>query len=281
MNSNVTLLLLTHKSRDLVINFVNSLYKKINILIIDNSNDLSLKKKLSQSYPDVDFYIIENNGYGNAINFGSKLIKTKYFLASNPDITGLTFNKILEFVRVAAILNDEFSVMGPRYLNANPKSYKQSFDNDSIAEMRYLSGACMFFNKKNFDELGGFDENFFLYFEENDFCKRSKKKYKNYQINNIKLIHNTGTSVEVNDEIEKISQSNFRTWHFIWSKFYYFKKHYSFFLAIIYFIPIIIRINFRIILYIIKSDKVKLSKYKSRKSGLYNSIIGKKAFYRV
>ena len=195
MISDITLLLLTHKSKNHVINFVNNLYKKINILIVDNSNDLSLKKRLNQTYPDVEFYIIENNGYGNAINFGSKLIKTKYFLASNPDVTGLTFNKILEFVRVAAILNDEFSVMGPRYLNADSKSLKQSLDNNSIVEMKFLSGACMFFNKKNFDELGGFDENFFLYFEENDFCKRGFQIHKNYQLNNIKVQHNAGKSV--------------------------------------------------------------------------------------
>ena len=34
----------------------------------------------------------------------------------------------------------------------------------------------MFFKKKNFDLIGGFDENFFLYFEESDFCLRAHKK---------------------------------------------------------------------------------------------------------
>ena len=33
----------------------------------------------------------------------------------------------------------------------------------------------MFFNKSKFDLLGGFDENFFLYFEETDYCLRAKK----------------------------------------------------------------------------------------------------------
>ena len=281
MISDITLLLLTHKSKNHVINFVNNLYKKINILIVDNSNDLSLKKRFNQTYPDVDFYIIENNGYGNAINFGSKLIKTKYFLASNPDVTGLTFNKILEFVRVAAILNDEFSVMGPRYLNADSKSLKQSLDNNSIVEMKFLSGACMFFNKKNFDELGGFDENFFLYFEENDFCKRGFQIHKNYQLNHIKVEHNAGTSVEIFNEEDEVNQKKLRTWHFIWSKFYYYRKYYGFMLSIIFFIPIIIRINFRIIFYNLIKDKKNLTKYKIRKSGLYSSILGKKSFYRI
>ena len=62
--------------------------------------------------------------------------------------------------------------------------------------MTFISGACMFFKKKTFDLLGGFDEFFFLYFEESDFCLRAHKIYKNYQINTIKVKHNVGTSVE-------------------------------------------------------------------------------------
>ena len=60
----------------------------------------------------------------------------------------------------------------------------------------------MFFNKANFDQLNGFDENFFLYFEENDFCLRSFKINKNYQINNIKVKHHI--TVEIQNESEKI-----------------------------------------------------------------------------
>ena len=281
MKQEVTLMILSHKSKNLVLNFIKDLYKKINILIIDNSDDLELKKIINNNYPGVDMHITDNNGYGAAINFGSQFIKTKYFLISNPDIVSLSFDKIIEFVKAAKFLDNKFSVLGPRYLNANPKSCKQSFDNNSIATMRYLNGACMFFYKKNFDKLGGFDENIFLYFEENDFCKRSKKQHKNYQINNIKIEHNNGTSVETNNQEEKIKQSNLRIWHFIWSKFYFHKKHYGFLFSIIYFIPIIIRTNLKIILCKIKSDKINLSKYKIRKSGLYSSILGKKSFYRI
>ena len=135
--------------------------------------------------------------------------------------------------------------------------------------------------KNNFDNLNGFDENIFLYFEENDFCLRSFKINKNYQINNVRVEHDIGTSVEIKNVIEKLNQANFRTWHFIWSKFYYFKKHYGFFFAIIYFIPIIIRINYRIFLYKFKNDNINLDKYKARRSGLYTSILGQKSSHRI
>ena len=81
----------------------------------------------------------------------------------------------------------------------------------------------MFINKDKFLDIGKFDENFFLYFEETDYCFRAKKMgYPSYQINKLKVISN-GRSVEVSD-IHKRKLKNILIWHFIWSKFYFFKK---------------------------------------------------------
>ena len=281
MNKEVTIILLTHKSKKLVLKFIKNLYKKFRIIIVDNSNDINLKNEILENYPEIDIHIIENNGYGNQANYGSKLVQSEYFLISNPDVSGLEEKDILVFLNAAKKLDNKFSVLGPRFIDANPKSLKQTIDNNDISEMKYISGACMFFKKINFDQLNGFDENIFLYFEENDFCMRSHKVNKNYQINNIKVKHNVGNSVETTSEEEKLQQNNLRTWHFIWSKFYYYKKHYGFSLALIYFIPIIIRINYRIFLYTIVRDKIKLQKYQVRRSGLFSSILNKKSFKRI
>ena len=281
MNEDVTIIILTHKSKKLVLDYIKNLYKKFKIIIIDNSNDLNLKSIITKSYPGIVIHLIPNNGYGNQINYGSKLVTTEYFLISNPDLTGIDELSIFNFVKAAKHLNNKFSTLGPRFLNTNPKSHKQSINNGTITEMKFISGACMFFNKNNFDNLNGFDENIFLYFEENDFCLRSFKINKNYQINNVLVEHDVGTSVEIKNNQEKIDQINFRTWHFIWSKFYYFKKHYGFFFALIYFVPIFIRINYRVILYKLKNDKINYDKYKARRSGLYASILNQKSSKRI
>ena len=281
MNNDVTIIILTHKSKRLVLDYIKNLYQKFKIIIIDNSNDLNLKSIITKSYSGIDIHLIPNNGYGNQINYGSKLVTTEYFLISNPDLTGIDELSIFNFVKAAKHLNNKFSTLGPRFLNTNPKSHKQSINNGTITEMKFISGACMFFNKNNFDNLNGFDENIFLYFEENDFCLRSFKINKNYQINNVLVEHDVGTSVEIKNNQEKIDQINFRTWHFIWSKFYYFKKHYGFFFALIYFVPIFIRINYRVILYKLKNDKINYDKYKARRSGLYASILNQKSSKRI
>ncbi len=281
MNDDVTLVLISHKSKDLILRFIKEIHNKFKIIIIDNSDDIELKKEIKKNYYNVTLEIINNNGYASAINYASKLIKTNYFMISNPDIEGINETKINEFVVCAKLLNDKFSCLGPRFINANPKSHIQSDPNIKIAEMKFLSGACMFFKKEKFDLLGGFDESFFLYFEESDYCLRGFNKDKNYQINSIKINHFTGSSVGTKNRDEKKVLEQLYTWHFIWSKFYYNKKHHGFLWALIYFIPIIIRIRFRIIFYKLKKDKKNEEKYKNRWSGLINSIAGKKSFKRI
>lgn len=281
MNDNVTLILISHRSKELVLKFIENIYNKFAIIIIDNSNDKDLKNYLFTKYPNINFKIIENNGYGAAINYANNLVKTKYFLVSNPDIVGINEQNIFEFLKAAIKLNNNFSVLGPRFLNTNPKSHRQSMNNNEITEMQFLSGACMFFSKTNFDKIGGFDENFFLYFEENDFCFRSSKINKNYQVNNIKIEHNVGSSVNTINKEEEIKLKNLRSWHFIWSKFYFYKKHYGKLLSIIYFIPTLIRSLLKILLFKLTKNYRKEEKYKIRLDGLFSSIKGNKSSKRI
>ena len=281
MNDEVTIILVSHRSKNLVLNFIKNFYTKYKILIIDNSNDINLKNILEKKYPEITIRLIENNGYASAINYGSKLVKTKYFLISNPDIEGLTSNNIDKFLDVAKNLNDNFSLLGPRYIGADKKSHIQSNPKIEIAEMRFISGACMFFKKEIFNNLGGFEENFFLYFEESDFCLRAHKIYKNYQINTIQVKHNVGSSVEVENTDKKNNLIELYNWHFIWSKFYYYKKNYGYVFSLFYFFPIIIRIIFKINLNMILKNRFKEKKYRIRLDGLTSSIRGKKSSKRI
>ena len=179
-------------------------------------------------------------------------------------------------------MNDNFSCLGPRYKNISQKTLKQSNINYKIGYVKAISGAAMFFNTKKFDFIGGFDQNIFLYFEETDYCKRgSNVSLKAYQLNNVKITHQVGTAVEYEDNKEKEEIKKLCNWHFIWSKYYYYKKMYGLTLAFLYFIPIIIRINFRIFIYsLFKNDK-KFIKYYIRWHALKESIKNKKSYMRL
>ena len=283
MNKNIskkiTIILIAYKSEKLINAFVKKIPNTIKVIIIENSNNLLLKRKIEKNYKNIKVYIKKNEGVSVSINYAAKKIKTEFFLQMSPDIE-FDYMDINKFVEVAKKLDNKFSALGPRFLNVNNKSHKQIDKNLKIGSINSIHGSFMFINKKRFKEIGGFDNNFFLYFEETDYCKRaSNKGLKAYQINEIK-VKAKGRSVLINDKKEKKELNNILIWHFIWSKYYFTKKNYGLILSLIIFLPIMIRIILRIILYQMINQKESIKKYKYRLSGLINSIRGKKSSLR-
>ena len=81
----------------------------------------------------------------------------------------------------------------------------------------------------------------FLYWEETDYTKRAKKfKLNAYQLNLVKVKHEKGKAVQILNTLEKEKLNNLYSWHFTWSKVYYYKKHYTFLIAILLLCPLII-----------------------------------------
>jgi len=283
MSSEITIVIISHKSRELILKFISNLSENIKILVIENSSDLDLEKEI-KNYKNVEIKFMNNNGYGAAINYARKYISTKYFFVFSPDIKNVDDKFISTFVEKAKILKS-FGALGPRYLNVTEKSHKQSNINKEIGEISSISGSAMFFDLNVFDDVGRFDENIFLYFEETDYCKRAKNKgYKIYQINKTFVEHPRGARVGVVktanlNEINKLEK--LYSWHFVWSKYYFFSKHYGKVISFIYFIPVIIRILFRITLNKYKRNNNKKEKYQARLNGLISSIKGIKSFKRL
>ena len=276
----ISIVLVCYNSSFKLKKFVQKIPNETKIFIIDNSKDYILKK-LFKSKKNVKIYFKKNDGYGSSINFAVKRIKTPYFLAVQPDVTGITKDSLIKFYKYAKKIKDKFSVIGPHFLNASKSGHFQTNLKYKIKEIHNVHGSTMFFNKKIFNKNKGFDKNIFLYWEETDYSKRaSKNGYKAYQLNIVKVKHEKGKAVKTSNlkDIKKLE--NLYTWHFIWSKFYYFDKHYGKLLSLIYFTPILIRILFRMFVYkLIKSNK--FTKYYCRWDGLKSSILNKKSLMRL
>ncbi len=278
----VTIVIISHKSKKKVIKLINNISNDFKIVIVENSRDKSIEKELSNLRGNVQLIFSKNNGYGSAINLARKRVTTKYFFVLNPDMQKIDDKLISVFHESARELNDNFGALGPRFENVNEKSHKQSNINDKYGQIDSISGSAMFFCSEIFDKNRGFDENFFLYFEETDYCYRSNKnKFRIYQVNSQKVYHEIGTSVETTSEEEVKKLNNLFAWHFIWSKFYYFGKRYGRLISIILFLPIFTRIIFRICLFTISRNKKNKSKYLVRLNGLVNSIKNNKSYKRI
>ena len=276
----ITIVLVCYKSAFKLKKFVRKIPNETKIFIIDNSKDYSLKK-IFRSKKNIKIYFKKNDGYGSSINFAAKKIKTPYFLVVQPDVTGIKKSSLIKFYKYAKEIKDKFSVIGPHFLNASKSGHFQTSLKYKIKEIHNVHGSTMFFNKKIFNKNKGFDKNIFLYWEETDYSKRaSKNGYQAYQLNIVKVKHEKGKAVKTSNPNDVKKLENLYTWHFIWSKYYYFDKHYGKFLSLIYFTPILIRILFRMFIYkLIKSNK--FTKYYCRWDGLKSSILNKKSSMRL
>ena len=268
----LTIVIVAFKSDKKIISCLESISNKIPIIIVENSDNVDFKKKIESKFKNVNCILTgENKGYSIANNIGLKLVKSKYALVLNPD-TVLEKNTIKNFF-VFAELNKDFWLVGP----ASDQMVEIDYKSKNSQEVKNLKGFAIFFNMSKFNGEF-FDENFFLYFEEIDLCKRIQiNKGKIFLDKNIIFDHEGGKSVNnfFSFELEKN-----RNWHWMWSTFYFHKKYKGFFLATIIIFPKLLSALFKSIFYLIIFNKKKRDIYLHRLSGVLNSITGKKSWYR-
>ena len=273
----VTIVIISHKSKK-SLNLIKDISNNYKIIIVENSQDKSIENKISDLHKNIQIIFSENNGYGSAINLARTHVATKYFFVLNPDMQKIDDNLINVFYESAKELNDNFGALGPRFENVSEKSHKQSNINEKYGQIDSISGSAMFFCTKIFDKNEGFDENFFLYFEETDYCYRSNKNnYKIYQVNSQRVQHDIGTSVETTSEDEANKFKDLYAWHFIWSKFYFTKKKKGYILSLFILAPILLRTIIKIIYYKGIRKTLQEKHYQIRLDGLLSSIKGQKS----
>ena len=272
----VSVVIVSYKSYNKIKKIVDKISSKINIIIIENSSE-KINQKL-KSYRNIKIFYVKNIGYGASINLAINKIKSKYICVVQPDVKGLDTTSLRLFHLYANKLKDKFSVIGPHFLKASYKGHFQTNTKYDIKEIHNVHGSVMFFYKKNSKKVGGFDRNIFLYWEETDYTKRAKKfKLNAYQLNLVKVKHEKGKAVQILNTLEKEKLNNLYSWHFTWSKVYYYKKHYTFLIAILLLCPLIIR-SFIKKNYYKNIDKKKYFKYKLRWEAIKTSLQGKKSF---
>ena len=136
----------------------------------------------------------------------------------------------------------------------------------------------MLFNKKNFKDDIYFDENFFLYLENNDLCLRVNKRGELiYIISQSKIKHDGAKTLDIKykDQVEFT-----RNWHWVWSKFYFNKKNYGFGKALKETILIYLSAIIKFLYYSIVRDSYNKKKYFNRASGFFNAFLGKSSWHR-
>ena len=209
---------LTIKCINSVISNVNELDYEIIVIDNDSPND-SFENIKREFIEDNRVNVIknkENAGFGSANNLGANLSKSKYVLFLNPDIIVVkdSINKMLNLLKKhddiglisGKLLNDDYTtqyscrrilplnkflicrtplskLVGKRKKDEINSIYlMKDYDHNSTKEVEWVMGACMLMEKSFFHKLEGFDEKYFMYFEDVDLCYKVR-------VNNKKVIY--------------------------------------------------------------------------------------------
>ena len=283
---NLSVIIVSFKSDHIIQRCIDSIDKEIEIIVVDNSNNAEFKKYIEEKYENVRCILSTKNvGMGAGNNIGIRSTNKDFALVLNPDVI-LEKDAINQIINASKKINS-FGVIAPTLDDVKYPNYKldhtkdQKFDPIKPFKVKSVDGYSMLLNLKKLKQLTNFnffDENFFLYLENDDFCKRLQLINENiFVVPKSKICHLGGQAVDpkYKKEIELV-----RNWHWMWSKFYYNNKHYGYLNATIKILKNLISAIFKLFFYSIIFNNYKKQIYHMRLSGLINSMSGKKSFFR-
>jgi len=210
MTIDLSIIIVNWNTEKYIIPCIQSIYSKIkkvtfDVWVVDNASQDNSIGSVAKKFPQVN--IIRNSknmGFGYANNQALELSKSKYILFINPD-TVIANNKtdlIINFLEE----NPKVAILGPKILNPDmswyisywplPNIIREFYDRGFIYllgnrfpfikrifysnptfihKTGWVSGSCMFVRRSAIDEVGGFDKDYFLYYEDIDICYRMHK----------------------------------------------------------------------------------------------------------
>ena len=254
-NNPVSIIIINYKQQKYLLNCIKSIYDTFTthpfeVIIINNSPEEKIDDIL-QKYSDLKIIENKNKGFSQANNLGAKISKGEYLLFLNCDtiikndflpgvIEKFNYKEIgaiglkilfpdgtfqLSFWNENTFVNEFKNRKSEKYF----KEKKQNYINSIVAgysvfkEVDWVSGAALMMRTIDFNKIGGFDEDYFLFYEDADLCKRLKLKgYKIYFFPFSEIIHFKGENVnpDFKDETYFYAKK---------SQLLYYKKHNNFF----------------------------------------------------
>ncbi len=232
-NPNISVIIVSYNVKGFLQHCINSVKKAsegldVELFVVDNNSIDGTGEMVKKNFPDVHFIGNSvNYGFGKANNQALKLSKGKYVLFLNPD-TLIEENTLKVFVDFMD-QNPKVGMVGPKILNSDGTlqlACRRSFPSPGVAlpkllglstlfprhkkfgkyNLTYLdpdesypvdaiSGSFMFCHGDLIRELKGFDEDFFMYGEDLDLCRRVQLKgYHVYYLPDTTIIHHKGES---------------------------------------------------------------------------------------
>jgi len=263
---------------------ISRIFNKNDIIIIENSRDIKVKNYFKNKKNIKVIFPRKNLGYGSGNNLGIKLSKNTYCLILNPD-TSFSYKNLKKLEKYVNIIHN-FGLLLPRLENSKSINAFTTSENKIVKAdytfigRDYASGCAMLINKKKFKNKKVFDEKIFLYKEETDLIKRCQHKKINCFLLKDVTVKHFGSSSTNDNKIPTLESEKFRNWHWMWSNFYFYKKHYGFAYSLLKFIRSLFSSIIKLSIYFMINKKKSMI-YFARYEGLIYSILNKSSTYRM
>jgi len=219
------------------------------VIVVDNASLGPIGRVMQDLFPGTQFILNQDNiGFGRAANQAARGASGDSLLFLNGD-SFLKPIQLLEIEQVAARL-DEVGAIGFRQIsetgmvqltfgrfptlrselernrwqraldiNGAPWATQkiESFGEDPF-QVDWVSGSCLWIKKAVYEKINGFDEQFFMYYEDIDLCCRVRElDLKVYHSANPRILHGHGASALKNPEVARAAYRN--------SQLYFAQKH--------------------------------------------------------
>ena len=229
----ITVLIILFKEEYKMINSCLNNIKNFKIIIIDNANDKNLKKKILEKYKIYKYILNKKNiGFASAASQGINLCDTNHMIFLTADCYLTQENifylyeakkKYSNCIITSPTFYDEKGFLtyngGPLPENGN-KSLPIELEGDVCVES--VITTAILFNVDELKKIGSIDPNFFIYYMDDELCRRIRIKKKSIiQVFKSKAIHKHG-NLKVTGNLNKIFVRNF---HFTYDELYYYYKN--------------------------------------------------------
>ena len=212
--NNLSVVIVSFHSEDVIDNCIKSITDKIKIIVVENSGNKDFARKLEDKYKNVKCILsYKNLGMGSGNNLGIRKVTTDYVFILNPDI--ILETNAIEEILIASKKLDTFGLIAPisnnkKYLKYKTNKINKSINNIEPFKVESIDGFAMILNLKilkkidQFKNNNFFDENIFLYLENDDLCKRINKFESIYIAPRSKVNHLGASAVnkKYSDQIE-------------------------------------------------------------------------------
>lgn len=258
---NVSIIIVNYNTVQLTLNCISSVIQQTKeieyeIILVDNASTDESVSQVQNKYPSVNVIANTSNlGFGKANNVGAEYAKGEYIFLLNSDT--ILLNNVAKFFYdfIKQHYNEQIGALGcVMFDEQNSLNYTNSFNKfptlkNTIADsferllhvknrklqqrieelskngfisVDYITGADLFMKRSIFNELGGFDPRFFMYYEEVDLqYSMELMNLTRFIINGPRIIHFEGgaTSKKMTAKKRRMIYESF---------FLYFKKHHSY-----------------------------------------------------